>query len=230
VTFAEICAQVAEEVNGRPLAFSSVALTGTNALTNPFQRRVVRAVQTVYMNVLNASRFWKFLNRRGKILVIHAGKREYSLASIQAIEWDSLYLTKEGMQARWPVNQESYDTWKSRERSVYTSTGIPLCLIKNNQPDSWLVWPVPNEDYQLNGNVYYKPVPLAGADDEPIWDEIYHEMLVWMAVSHLEQRVKTQDEIVSKLNASNAVAQASALYNAFQSYYLPETIGAETLA
>lgn len=228
--FGTICAAVGEEVNGRPLTFSTLALVGDGALTDPFQRRVVKAVHTVYSNVLRASRYWKFLNRRGKILNIVSGRREYSLPSVQSIEWDSLYLTKDGTQARWPVSQESYDAWQQRERSVYTSTGIPLFLIKGNQPDSWLVWPVPSDNYYLNGNVQYKPtVDALVVADEPLWDETHHEMLVWMAVAHLESRVKTQDEVVSKLNAANAASQAAAAYNAFKAYYLPELSGAEAI-
>lgn len=230
MNFGDICSQVAEEVNGRPLTFSSLALVGESALTNPFQRRVVKAVQTTYLNVMRASRYWRFLNKRGKIMNVLAGKREYVLPAIQSIEWDSLYLTQEGTLARWPVSEESYDAWQQRERSVYTSTGIPLYLIKGNQPNSWLVWPVPSSNYQLNGNVQYKPeVDALEIDWEPIWDEQHHEMLIWMSVVHLESRVKTQDEIVSKLNASNAMAQVAASYDAFKSYYLPETSGAEAL-
>lgn len=230
MNFGEICAMVGEEVNGRPLPFTTLALTGDGALTNPFQRRVVRAVGTVYQNVLSASRYWKFFNKRGKILTIRSGKGEYVMQGIQSIEWDSVYLTKEGTSARWPVSQQSYNDWQQRERSVYTSTGIPLYLIKGNQPNSWLVWPIPNEDYQLNGNVQYKPtVDMLELEMEPIWEDQYHEMLVWMAVVHLESRVKTQDEVVSKLNASNAAAQAAADYNAFKAYYLPEVEGAEAL-
>jgi len=190
----------------------------------------VKAVQTVYQNVLGASRYWKFFNKRGKILNILSGKGEYVLSPIQSIEWDSIYLTKDGTSARWPVSQQSYDKWQQRERSVYTSTGIPLYLIKGNQPNSWLVWPIPNENYYLNGNVQYKPtVDVLEAGAEPIWDEQYHEMLVWMAVVHLESRVKTMDEAVSKLNATNAAAQATAAYNAFKAYYLPEVEGAGAL-
>lgn len=219
MNFKEICEAVGEEVNGRPLTFSSVLLS---QVTDPFQRRVIKAVQTVYMRVLLHSRFWSFLNKRGKLLTIREGVAEYSLPGLQSIEWDSLYLTKTGTTAKWPIMEESYNAWQARERAATQSTGIPLHLIKATEPNKWLVWPVPSDTYMLNGNAQYKPSAFEVATDEPIWDEQYHDLLVWLAVRHLESRVKTQDEVISNLNAGEAQKEANARWGAFCAHYLPK--------
>lgn len=224
MNFLQICEQVAEEVNGKPLTFSSVALTGATALTDPFQRKVVRAVQTKYMEVLLASRYWKFLNEREiPFLTITAGVTEYEVPDYQSLDWKSLYLTKSGTTARWPIVREEYDSWQRRERAVTSSSGIPLYLIHGNKPDLWLFWPVPNDTYYLNGNIQYKPTQLEGSSDEPIWDEQYHELLVWLAIRHLESRVRVKEEVVSQLNSTEAQRNATSLWAAFCAHYLPST-------
>lgn len=223
----QLCEWVAEEVNGKPLTFSSVALEGSNALTDPFQRKVVRGVQKVYMDVLMASRFWTFLNKRGRLLTIRSGISQYTMRDNQSLEWDSLYLTKDGTAARWPVIRETYDDWQRRERSVTNSTGIPLRVTTGKTLSEILFWPVPNDTYYLNGNAQITPVPLVEADDKPVWDDNFHDLLVWLAVVHLESRVRTKEEIVSQLNSSNAQSNATARYGAFCAQYLPPILSAE---
>lgn len=226
MNFQEICELVAEEVNGRPLTFSSVALAGTGAETDPFKRKVIRAVQSVNMSVLLFSRNWKFLNKRGELLSITSGRREYTLPCIQSIDWGSLYLTQSGTNGRFPVYEEAYPVWQTREKTEPGTTGVPLRMILSDVPDKWIFWPTPNNDYVLNGNLQWKPTQLEALDDEPMWDSVYHELLVWLAVKHLESRVKTQDEIVSGLNASEAQRNSSMLFHAFCNQYLPQIIGA----
>lgn len=223
MNFQEICEIVAEEVNGRPLTFSSVSLDDE---ADPFKRRVIRAVNTAYMEILLFSEHWKFLNKRGTLLAIASGKREYSISCVKTIDWTSLYLTKAGATARYPVYEESYLSWKERERAEPNVAGIPLYLIRSDVPDKWILWPTPDNDYTLNGNLQYKPSFLESASDEPIWDSQYHELLVWLAVRHLEGRVKTQDEIVSGLNATEAQRNVALLFKAFCSQYLPSILGA----
>ena len=218
MNFTELCEFVAEEVNGRPLTFSSVLLTD---VTDPFERRVIRAVNKAYMDIQLHSRFWRFLDKRGELLKIKIGVTEYRLTQVQTIDWSSLYVTRSGTTARWPVYEDSYDHWQTREQVETSSDGVPLNLIRAKDPDKWHVWPSPLYAYSLKGNLQYKPGYLTKACDEPIWDEVYHELVAWLAIKMLESRVKTQDEIVSNQNAKNAISQYASIWVPFCAQYLP---------
>lgn len=218
MNFTDLCEFAAEEVNGRPLTFSSVLLT---SVTDPFQRRVIKGINKAYMDIQLYSRFWRFLNKRGALLNIKTGVTEYRLTQVQTIDYSSLYLTKSGTTARWPIYEEPYNDWQMREQVETSSDGIPLNLIRASDPDKWHIWPSPIAAYVLNGNLQYKPGELEIACDEPIWDTQYHQMVAWLAVKQLEARVKTQDEIVSNQNTRAAGQLFQADWVAFCAQYLP---------
>ena len=225
MTFKELCEFVAEEVNGRSLTFSSVDLT---AVTDPFERRVIKQVQSAYRDILLHSYDWLFLNNRGVIYLLKAGFDRFSLPSTYMIDSEGLYLTKGGTSARWPVWVQDYNWWKRQEQLGEVSQGIPQYLIEADEPDEWVVWPKPNEDYILNGNWREEPTELTALTSEPVWDSKYHEMLAWLAVRQLEARVKTQDEIVSRTNAGQAVNQFAPAWDSFCAEYLRTPSGACT--
>ena len=218
MNFKEICEFVAEEVNGRPLTFSTVLLTSE---TDPFKRKVIRTVNQAYMDIQLHSRFWRFLDKRGALLSVKEDVSEYRMAQVQSVDWNSLYLTQSGSTSRWPVYPEPLEHWKYRERFTTETDGIPLTLSRAKDPDLWRLWPTPLDDYVLNGNLQYKPGELEQSCDEPIWDEAFHEMLCWQAVRQLEARVKTQDEVVSSLNTSQAQKQFNTRWANFCAQYLP---------
>ena len=229
VIFKDLCEFAAEEVNQRALTFSIVNLRGSNAEKDPFKRRVIRAVQQAYLEIVQYSHHWQFLDKRGLLLTLRAGVNEYLLANVQSLEWDSLYLTEEDSTTRWPVYESSYNLWQDRERYENTANSIPLELSRTNDPDKWVFWPVPNRKYFLNGNLRLKPIELKLVTDQPCWDEEFHEMVAWRAVIILESRVATTDEIVSKLNANSAQRMFNIRWSAFCHQYLPSLIGASAL-
>lgn len=219
LTFADIFEQTFEEVNGRPFTsdFSSISYKDYEDV---LARRVVRAVLTSLEHIYDHSRHWRFLNRRGRILTLTADKWEYKKPTIYSVEWDSLYLTADGTAARWPVVQGSYTEWQMRERARTVVRGIPLQVIQHPDPDKWIVWPTPIGTYYLNGNTQIKAELPTAVTDTPLWDAQFHEVLVWLAVAHLERRAKTKDQIVSERNEADAHLVAEAKYNSFMRHYL----------
>jgi len=226
VNFKELCELAAEEVNGRQLTFSSVLL---NSVTDEFQRKVIRQVAKAYADICLYSRHWRFLHKRGTLLSLRANVEEYSLPNVESIDWDSLYLTKTGSTARWPIYKGSYEIWKNRERSQNTANSIPLEIIRALDPDKWLFWPVPSIAYTLHGDLRWKFVELQTLTDEPIWDQEFHDLVAHLAARRLEGRVRTKDEIVATLNAGIELQQFQSKWDTFCARYLPQISGASTL-
>lgn len=227
MNFIQIAERVSEELNGVPLIFSSVDLgrdtNGDLIVSDPVRRQVIRATQLTFNWIMDFSRHWTFLNRRGEVFAIESGVHTYWMPWIESIEWDSLYTTKEGSQARWPIFRMEYDHWQDMERAQIQSTGSPLNLIMAPH-DRWIVWPTPTQAWTLNGNWQYKKTPLIAAADEPPWDERYHELVVWSALLQLE---RAQEE--NKL-PSAAQRAFNSLWPGFLTEYLPQFRGARAQA
>jgi hypothetical protein len=232
VNFLQIAERVAEELNGSPLSFSSVDLgkddAGDFVISDPVQRQAVRATQLAFDWIMNFSRCWEFLNKRGVLWEITAGVREYRKPQIESVEWDSLYLTKSGTDARWPVYQMLYDVWQRQEQAEIPSSGYPLYLVDAPQ-DRWIVWPTPTGAWTLNGAAQLRKYRLESASDEPPWDEAFHELVVWRAVVQVESRERVQEDLTQPLAASAAQRAFNSLWTAFLAEYGPGFRGAKAL-
>lgn len=227
MNFLQIAERVSEELNGVPLSFSSVDLgrdsNGELIVSDPVRRQAIRATQVAFNWIMDFSRHWTFLNRRGEILALEAGIYSYRVPWIESIEWDSLYTTKEGSEARWPVFKMLYDHWQGMEQTQQQSTGYPLNLVAAPL-NQWIIWPTPTQAWMLNGNWQYKKAPLVAAADVPPWDEHYHELVVWAALLQLE---RSQEE--NKLPSASQRAFNS-LWPGFLTEYLPQFRGARAQA
>jgi hypothetical protein len=231
MTYLEIAERIAEELNGSPLSFSSVNLGksgGEFVIVDPVQRQAVRAAQQAYDWINNFSKHWEFFNQRGVLFNISSGVREYELSDIESVEWDSLYITQSGSTARWPVYKMEYDTWQIQERSEIPSPGYPFYLVSapNNY---WIVWPTPDQNWVMNGAAQLKKTRLEDAGDEPVWDEAFHELVVWRGVMLLEARERVQEDLTSALSVSAAQRAFNSMWPAFLTKYLPEFRGGRAL-
>jgi len=232
MNFLQIAERVAEELNGTPLSFSSVNLgkdgSGDFVIADPVQRQAVRAAQLAFDWIMNFSSHWEFLNKRGVLWQLQAGVREYRKPQIESVEWDSLYVTKDGTNARWPIYKMKYDVWQHQERVEIPSSGYPLYLISAPQ-DRWIVWPTPTGDWVLNGAAQLSKFRFESASDAPPWDETFHELVVWLAVMQTEARERVQEDLTQGLAVSASQRAFNALWPAFLAEYGPGFRGARAL-
>lgn len=233
MNFLQLASRVAEELHDYPLPLSTVDLgTGENGeylIVHPVQRKAVRAVQAAFDRVIEFSRHWKFLNKRGTIFQFEPGLREYRKSGIESVEWDSLYITRPGQTTRWPIYKEEYDSWQDRERYMIPTSSIPMFLIWGPSPDRWIVWPTPAEQWVLNGNWQLRKPRLEVATDEPPWHEKYHELLVWLAVMQIEARERVQEDVTTPVAVSASQRAFQGLWSPFLGEYLPKPRAAEAL-
>lgn len=226
MNFLQLASRVTEELNDYPLPLSTVDLgigdDGQYLIIPPVQRKAVRAVQAAFDRVIEFSRHWKFLNKRGIIFQLEPGVSEYRKTGIESVEWDSLYLTRPDSTTRWPIFKEEYDVWQECERCMDTPNSIPLNLIWGPVPDRWIVWPTPTEQWNLNGNWQLRKPRLELVTDEPPWHEKYHELLVWLAVMQIEARERVQEDVTTPIAMSASQRAFNALWSPFLGEYLPK--------
>ena len=226
MNFLEIAERVSEELNGVPLSFSSVDMgrdiSGELVVADPVRRQTIRAVQLAYDWIMDYSRHWEFQNQRGTIFSTEADVREYILGDVESVDWNSLYATQAGSSVRWPMYKMTYDAWMRQERAEIPSTGHPLFLI-HAPLTTWIVWPTPSSVWAINGDYKLKKDRLMESDDEPSWDERYHELVVWAALLQLE---RSQEDLKVPSAAQRAFR---AIWPSFLAEYLPPFRGAPAL-
>ena len=124
---------------------------------------------------------WKFFHNRGLILTTVAGTAEYSLYNIKEISKESVYCNRVGESVRFPMYFLEYDDWVLEEQINLQRAGDPRYLIKLPN-DNYRVEPDPTAAWQVWGDVWYTPAGFESSQDEPIWDEKYHSLVVWEAL------------------------------------------------
>lgn len=160
---------------------------------------------------------WKFFHSRGKILTTVAGIAEYSLYNVKEISKDSVYCNRVGQTVRFPMYFLDYDTWVLEEQINLQRAGDPRYLIKlpNN---SYRIEPDPTEAWEVWGDVWYDPAGFETLQDEPIWDEKFHGLVVWEALK-VAAMEWTDNKKTQRMQANLAVNLPS-MRRAFNYEYL----------
>jgi len=184
-TYKQICESVLEEANGRPVEFASTSLgkasDGTYSLTDPTQRNIVRWVDDLYVQVQQQMMEARFMQKRGLFIRTADSVEEYSKSGIREVNRHSFYTTRQGQTARIPITVLDYDFWLQQERVYHLPDSNPLWLIR--KPNfQWLVYPPPSAVWNIYGEWWLKPEGFDAPDDEPLWDEEYHDVLKWKAL------------------------------------------------
>lgn len=124
---------------------------------------------------------WKFFHNRGLILTTVIGTSNYTLANVKEISRNSVYTNKVGELTRFPMYFMDYQEWVLEEQINLQQVGNPRYLIELPNGD-YRVEPDPTEEWEIWGDVWYKPAGFIDLTSEPIWDEKYHSLVVWEAL------------------------------------------------
>lgn len=169
---------------------------------------------------------WKFFHSRGLILTTVAGTAEYSLGNVKEISKDSVYCNKVGQTARLPMQYMEYGDWIAEEQVNLQRAGDPLYFIKLPN-DSYRIEPDPTAAWQVWGDVWYKPSGFSGLQDEPIWDEKYHSLVVWEALK--VAALEWPDNKKTQRMQANLAVNLVPMRRAFNYEYLNPKGGAEAM-
>lgn len=124
---------------------------------------------------------WKFFHQRGLIFRTIPGVAEYVLDNVKEIGRNSVYYVRPGELVRFPMYFLEYDAWVMEEQVNLQRQGDLRYLIKLPN-DNYRVEPVPIEVCEIWGDLWYEPAGFYGLDDAPIWDDKYHDLVVWEAL------------------------------------------------
>ena len=229
-TFKEICESVFDEANGRPITLSSIKLgkdtDGTYFLTDPTQRNVVRWVNELNLQIQQQMMHARFMHKRGAFLTTKADTAVYPKRYVREVDQHSLYAIKSGSTGRLPISLGNYDDWVADERRGSDNTGTPLTIYR--QPDEkWLLDPTPNAIYTVYADWWREPAKFDEPDDEPLWDETYHDILKWKALDLWA--AEYAGEGAGKILTARIKQMLPTLESAFRKRYMAPIRGAEPL-
>lgn len=169
---------------------------------------------------------WKFFHSRGLILTTVAGTSEYTLTNIKEVSKNSVYCNKVGETARFPMYFMEYEDWITEEQINLQRAGDPMFLIKLPN-DSYRIEPDPTAAWQVWGDIWYKPAGFESVQDEPIWDEKYHSLIVWEALK--VAALEWPDNKKAQRMQANLAVNLVPMRRAFNYEYLDSKGGAGAL-
>jgi hypothetical protein len=169
---------------------------------------------------------WKFFRTHGLILTTKVDIPEYAPYNVKDISKDSVYCVKNGESARFPMFFMEYEHWVQNERINLQQAGNPMFFIK--LPDNtYRIDPIPTEVWKVYGDVWYKPAGFEELTDEPIWDEKYHNLVVWEALK--VAALEWPDNKKAQRMQANLSVNLPPMRRAFNYEYLPSKGSASAL-
>jgi hypothetical protein len=224
MNFLEICQTVLAEADRNPDELQDVVLVPS--LTEQ-QRKVISWVKQAYRRVQQHSNFWKFHYNTGLFLTTVDGVEDYQKSGVRDILPLSLKIRKQGSPGWSPLTVMQYEKWVQSFNLVIGAKGRPVFFIQlpSQQGDSFRLYPVANDIYELYADWFSNNSELIQRDDEPIWHRDFHELLVWMAL----EKYASEYEVGELLNARIA-RELPPLLSGLYRKYLPQITGARALA
>jgi len=223
-TYQSICESVLEEANGRPVVFPSMSL-GIDPATNdyyvqdPTQRNIIRWVDDLYLQTQQRMLNARFMHKRGLFITTAQGTEEYLKPGIREVARFSFYAVKDGQTARIPQQVLDYDFWVQQERVRHFPESNPLWLIR--KPDfKWLVYPPPSAVWRIYGEWWLKPTRFCESDEEPRWDEEYHDVLKWKALQLFAAEFSMSNDAAENPLMKRIAMMLPPLEKAFHQRYL----------
>lgn len=229
-TFAQICQSVLEESDGRVETFTSVNLgadgSGDLYITEPHKRNIVRWVKQALKSIQHESSYWDFMHKRGTFLTAVADKEEYVKRFVREIKENSVYAVQSGSTGRVPLIVWDYDYWVERERAGATATGGLRWLLRAPS-EKWILYPVPTTSWTVYADWWLHNYEMDSTDDEPPWDEEYHDILMWEAIKMWAAEYEGEGSAPRLL--ARVDQKLPQLMSAFRRRYLPRLQGAPPL-
>jgi len=183
-------------------------------------------LQGAYMGIQRKSTQWRFFHKRGLFFQTVAGKEDYTKAGVNYIDPNSIYIIEEGLTQRMPLFVKQYKDWVVEQTVAVTNSQTPLYLI-HTPPFKWKLEPIPDKVWNIYADYWVIPAEFSGVNDEPIWIEEFHDIVLLEAMKSASALVpKTKEALLMDTQVATLLP---ALNRAFANRYLNTTVGAGPL-
>lgn len=178
-----------------------------------------------YLRIQMTSTRWSFLHNRGVLVTLAAGQPTYEIENIREIVQQSMYLIREGETAHLPLCFVEYECWAARETMSPETQGMPR-YVTQEPGELWRFSPIPDNTYTFYGDAWLYPTGFSDTNDEPAWDELYHD-LVWLEALKVGGARCELELYRAQIEAE--LSRLPGLYRNFCQRYLPRVVGAAAI-
>ncbi len=152
-------------------------------------------ISTAWMDIQNERPDWFFMRQDVSFNTV-AGQQVYTAAqagitTFGNYKWDSFrqYLVSAGYASEYPLDYLQYDLFRDVHlySTMRTRTQVPLNF-SIDQAKNFVIGPIPDAVYNINGVAYAMPTELTLDTDRPTLPPMYHMMIVWRALMYYGQK------------------------------------------
>jgi hypothetical protein len=200
-----------------------------NDTTEPYQistDQLYLLLQGAYMGIQRKSTQWRFFHKRGLFFQTVVGKADYIKTNVNYINPDSIYIIEDGLTQRMPLFIKEYKDWVIEQATAVIKSQTPLYLI-HTPPFEWKVEPIPDKVWNVYADYWTIPAEFIDENDEPIWAEEFHEIVLLEAMKPASTlRPETKEALLMNTQVATLLPGLS---RSFANRYLNTTIGAGPL-
>lgn len=138
-------------------------------------------LQNSYKGIQLESEQWDFMHVRGLLLSTQVGVEDYSMPTIRTVSDHSLYYVTPGTTAHQPMWLRQYEEWSAEEQAGVVNDGPPRYLI-HMPGNQWKIDPAPEAVYNIYADYWLRPTEMADLASEPVWEEEFHELVLFGAM------------------------------------------------
>lgn len=177
MNFLEICKRVIDEADRDSDLLTTVSLS---LLEEPQHRKVVNWVKKAYSSLQNEQRYWRFHHRSGEMFSLPSGVKTAEVAGVKNVLKDS-FIGRNAVGNSWCLTYLDYQDFRQANKLRLTTVGTPIWITRLPS-EEFEVFPTPNAAITVFGDWFSANDVMEVNSDEPVWDEDFHEILVWMAL------------------------------------------------
>ena len=180
------------------------ATSGSDPVTTVLQtgdiKRLVDWVSTAWMDIQTEKNDWFFMRQPISFNTV-AGQSSYTSAQTGTTSFgnykrDSFrqYLVSSGFGSEQRLNFMPYDTFRDMYQyaTMRTTTQMPV-IFTIDPSKNFLLGPIPNDIYTVNGEGYAMPTEMTLDTDRPTMPSQYHMAIVWRALMYYGQYEAASD-------------------------------------
>lgn len=197
-----------------------------NDITEPYQistDQLYLLLQGAYMGIQRKSTQWRFFHKRGLFFQTVIGKEDYTKAGVGYVNPDSIFMIEDGFTQRLPLCIKEYKDWVVEQSTAVIKPQTPLFLI-HTPPFKWKVEPIPDKVWNIYADYWIIPAEFDSLNDEPIWVEEFHEIVLLEAMKSASAlRPETKEALLMNTQVATLLPSLS---RSFANRYLDTTIGA----